>query len=558
MKISIIIIAFVVCSCSFNYERVQCKFLSADPCLNADSLKSNVMMAYEVWGQRPWSSDYNDDDVLNYILPPRIADEPVEYYWRSDIPQWLNINYQGEEVLELARKINSVIDVDVRPQDWANKQMGYTATKSGKFGKCDDRAILATMAMRSMGVPAAIDIIPMWGGTNNGHSCCSVILPENFIYTFQEAKDDGTTLCLRNKVPKVYRRTFFEDTTLLTYPVRYTEEIPDLFNDFRLKDVTYEHKVGCRDLEIQASFQTDNNLGYLAIFHPNGWFPIAFGTRSGENIKFRHVGTGTDMYGQNMLKGENIGNGILYLPIIYDNGSVPVGPAFIAGQGGLQFLCPSNETETVILHRKYPKLERILGFSERMIGGVIEVADNADFSDAVPVHYIYDCPLSRTQNVCLEQQITSRYIRFRKPSGTLSIAELLAYDNKGKRVEGTAISCAPLDKSEKQNINDNDPLSYVEVPNGLNLWVGLDLGKLTDISSIGFCPRNDDNDISPGDTYELFYWNDEWISLGEKTADSFEMVYHNVPKNALLWLRNKSKGKEERPFTYENCKQIWW
>ena len=97
-------------------------------------------MAYEVWGQRPWSSDYNDDDVLNYILPPRIADEPVEYYWRSDIPQWLNINYQGEEVLELARKINSVIDVDVRPQDWANKQMGYTAgyfSFNSQGGRCD-------------------------------------------------------------------------------------------------------------------------------------------------------------------------------------------------------------------------------------------------------------------------------------------------------------------------------------------------------------------------------------------------------------------------------------
>ena len=107
-------------------------------------------------------------------------------------------------------------------------------------------------------------------------------------------------------------------------------------------------------------------------------------------------------------------------------------------------------------------------------------------------------------------------------------------------------------------IRDNNPLTFIEIPNGLDLWVGLDLGRHENISSIGFCPRNDDNDISPGDIYELFYWDGEWKSLGEKKACTHELNYHNVPKNALLWLRDKSKGKEERPFTYEHNTQIWW
>ena len=34
--------------------------------------------------------------------------------------------------------------------------------------------------------------------------------------------------------------------------------------------------------------------------------------------------------------------------------------------------------------------------------------------------------------------------------------------------------------------------------------------------------------------------------------------YDNVPGNALLLLRNHTKGKEERIFTYENDEQIWW
>ena len=69
---------------------------------------------------------------------------------------------------------------------------------------------------------------------------------------------------------------------------------------------------------------------------------------------------------------------------------------------------------------------------------------------------------------------------------------------------------------------------------------------------------HDSNEVVPGDDYELFYWNDEWCSLGRKTAGHDTLVYVEVPKNALLWLHNHTQGKEERIFTYESGKQIWW
>ena len=37
-----------------------------------------------------------------------------------------------------------------------------------------------------------------------------------------------------------------------------------------------------------------------------------------------------------------------------------------------------------------------------------------------------------------------------------------------------------------------------------------------------------------------------------------ELVYDNVPAGALLILHNHTKGKEERIFTYENGRQVWW
>lgn len=62
-----------------------------------------------------------------------------------------------------------------------------------------------------------------------------------------------------------------------------------------------------------------------------------------------------------------------------------------------------------------------------------------------------------------------------------------------------------------------------------------------------------------GDTYELLYHDGqrEWRTLGGQKAVSSSLIYENVPDNALLWLRNHTRGKEERAFYYEHGKQIF-
>ena len=69
---------------------------------------------------------------------------------------------------------------------------------------------------------------------------------------------------------------------------------------------------------------------------------------------------------------------------------------------------------------------------------------------------------------------------------------------------------------------------------------------------------HDSNEICVDNEYELFYWNMKWISLGRKLAVDNKLHYDDVPKGALLWLKNHTQGKEERIFTYEDGKQVWW
>ena len=67
------------------------------------------------------------------------------------------------------------------------------------------------------------------------------------------------------------------------------------------------------------------------------------------------------------------------------------------------------------------------------------------------------------------------------------------------------------------------------------------------------------NLIKIGDTYQLFYWDiNGWVLLETKVASKNSITFDNVPKNALLILRDLTRGKQERIFTYENNKQVFW
>ena len=89
-------------------------------------------------------------------------------------------------------------------------------------------------------------------------------------------------------------------------------------------------------------------------------------------------------------------------------------------------------------------------------------------------------------------------------------------------------------------------------------FIALDMRRKLKISKISYSPRTDNNGVFPGDEYELFYWEDGWKSLGKKVADDYKIMYDNVPENALLLLHDHTRGKEDRIFTYEDDRQIWW
>lgn len=525
---------------------------------NKDSVRFNIDHVCNSWRSTPWHTDYKKDVFYEYVLPMQIASEPLEYYWRTDILKHLHISSPIKDVEELSEEINRQVIINTSRDSWGAPLLGYTKTIQGNYGRCDDRAILLAMAMRAYNIPSAYEIIPRWGSSNNGHSVCSLIKPDGSTEVFQSPHDEGNVFLL-HKTPKVYRYAFSPQTETAVYKYRKTETLPDLFTDFRLKDVTSFHSIGFQDVTLEVDTTLESKIVYLSVFSTDNWFPIAYAARKGKQVEFKDVGNGTNKHGKNSTLGDDIGFGILYLPCYHiEDEIVPCcDPIIISPEGIRKITCNPQVKEKLTLYRKYPRFQRIKKFADEMVDGVIEGAKRADYSDAETIHYIFQTPLSGLQKVPVDGKY--RYIRYRKPQGIFSIGELGVFDPSG-----TKLTCTlHVDKTLKyepeiKNVIDGDPLTYYSLTGGVDVWAGVDLGTVKNIGAVEFAPRNDDNSISVGDDYELFYWKGEWISLGRKKAMEDKLEYDHVPKGALLWLRNLTKGREERPFTYENGRQIWW
>ena len=56
----------------------------------------------------------------------------------------------------------------------------------------------------------------------------------------------------------------------------------------------------------------------------------------------------------------------------------------------------------------------------------------------------------------------------------------------------------------------------------------------------------------------MMWKDDQWISLGRKYADRPSVTFSNIPEGGLFLLKDITKGNDERIFTYEGDRQVWW
>ena len=200
---------------------------------------------------------------------------------------------------------------------------------------------------------------------------------------------------------------------------------------------------------------------------------------------------------------------------------------------------------------------------KRTQGGRFQVANKEDFSDSITIATIGNITETRFYSLLTEYDGSFRYFRYLAPDGSYgNMAEVEMYDDEGirpkiKRMFGQRYA---VNGHKLENLFDGEVLTFYSRRFPDDGWAAVEFEEPQHISRVRFLPRNDDNFIRDGEQYELFYWDGRrFASIARMEGNEEGVLYvDNVPTHALLLLRNLTKGKEERIFTYEDGEQVWW
>ncbi|TCO04426.1 hypothetical protein [Natronoflexus pectinivorans] len=491
------------------------------------------------------------DGILVQLPAEQMCDD---FIWHLEKAENINDDFI-DNTIRAAQKISEITN----RFHWSGSYASFGAISPIKlldytYGSCVEQTAFQTMVLRSMGVACATDFVFNYPERDAGHSWSVIFdLRGNTIQNnCHNPVGAGTWVDVFAK-GKVYRETYSINRNSLFVINNGKESIPSQFRNPYFKDVTAEY---CDVVDVAVDIHYDthegNAFGYLMVFNNRGWVVTTWGERSRNNkVIFK------DLEPRGM-----------YLPAFYVNGRFEAfnEPFYFDSLGTIHHIRASkDQTQDITLLRKFPNRLVDESYHPLIVGGEFQGANKRDFSDARTIGIItQDMTEPIFHTIDVEPSSKFRYLRYIGPDGGhCNINTIVFYDANGEVINGKVIGTeGSLDNSgrTKHMVFDGNVLTYFDAPEPSGGWVGLQLSEPKAVSKIHFATRNDGNMVEVGDEYELFYWfNREWASMGRRIADSNELVYESVPMGGLFWLRNHTKGWEERIFTLDaNNHQIWW
>jgi hypothetical protein len=440
----------------------------------------------------------------------------------------------------------------------------------GHRGDCREMTNLAAYSARALGVPVAIDYTPQWGNHYSGHIWNSLIVNDSSSLSFigVEGKPGDYTSVTRGegKLAKAYRysQKIIETSFAARAGTMGINEVPKTIANPRIIDVTPLY-TETKDFTLKIKGKNGTPV-YLCIFHGGDWRAMDGGFIVENEVSFKQIGCN-----------------ILYLPMFYNSKKhKPAGPPVIVQyEGGLREIKTDHEEpRTIKIYRKYPfkRYRTKWNLSQYLISARFEGSNTPDFSNPAllyqapePMKWYYKNDINgRTvrdgiqyeqlwEQTPIYHADSFRYVRMKAGDNIpFKLGELEFYAGpdtvlvKGKPMGNLPRPERAFDGVPGYSIVKEDELEK-------DRWVGLDLGEKKAISKIRYLATNDKNEITPNKIYELYYWKDKWISLGSQIANAHYLEFTGVPGGGLYWLNCiDCSSAEERPFTIENNKQVWW
>ena len=416
-----------------------------------------------------------------------------------------------------------------------------------RTGNCHEEACYAVSLCRYLGIPATIDFTPHWGNRSQSHEWAVLIKEDGTGMPFymKAVLGDTTTYFHPYRKPKVLRTRFAVDTTYQR--IIDKDHLPEQWMLFPCyQDVTKEYCSAADAYVPVPDSLCGHGVAYICVFDNRKWVPVFWGEMKEGGVTF------TDM-----------AYGIMYIAAVSEPGGMKTfgNPFYFDMEGKMHNVkLAKDDKQQMTLRRKFPFLGEQDHFNARMARGRFQAANKADFSDAKDLYYFPGITNGNWYDIAVEDKQSYRYVRYLGPDGSYcNINEMQFFDQHGKRLNGKIIGTQGSAGQEKEKVFDGDILTGFNGISPDGHWVGLDFGQPQNIGRIKFIGRNDGNTIEIGDTYEFYCWDGgEWRLLDTRTADDNVLTYKDIPIHGLYVLRDKTKGWEERIFTYENDRQVWW
>lgn len=499
--------------------------------IKSDFLIRHIDYLFEAIEKRPWLNNLTFEQFCEHILPYRVGYEPPQLYHKfqdslytteiQKLSDYDDIKYSGTNLSKILNDpfyYNTLGEIKLL---YKGKVIAYN------LEGCVAQAVLKSWLAKLGLYPVSIDFIPAFPDKNNRH--CWVTHINNHFNNGLEAEAFE-----REKLGKIYRKTYAHNF----HPLEDNEEyIPLFFREPFYKDVT-SYYTSTRDVIVKPLSPVTARYAYLCVFNDLKWEPIAYAKQRNGKFLFKEVG-----------------RGVVYQPAIYEGGHLKYisYPFVLCAAGKLQILKPKPlEKISLKLKRKYPQSLEVRKLNECFLYARIEASDDSLFRKPDSIGIFLEIDKYQWSRSRIHSQKTYRYWRICSDD-YFTVAECVLYDSAGKRVRPSNFTKEPF-YSAKMAF-DNDPLSYAWCKQGM-VW---DMGEKKSLSRIECLLRNDGNEIWPGHWYELLY-NDgkRWHSLGIQEAKDYSVTFHEIPANALMWLKDLTTGNEERIFVCENNEVRFW
>lgn len=553
---------------SFSLSNLSAKYDLKE--LDSAYICNNIEWSFKVWKEQPWGKNVSFDDFCEYILPYRIGDEkPSEwkqlYYEKYNhyLAPLLDSTYSDRDdpVVVVKLLMDSITkDSETYFTMTAPPSYPHIGAETALFqsGSCRELTDYAVYVCRALGIPCHIDFMIARGDNNADHFWISYKDKSGELYV-QDYPHSLTIVRLAvlrfESKAKVYRHTFSLNHNVRNEIMSLDRSAPPFFERPLFRDVTlFNAGHYIQNLKICSSQLYNNDskgkIAYLCLSKQMEWVPIAYAKFDRNDLSFKDVQKGAVM---RVATWEN-------KRLVFQTDPFTVD--YLSNK--MTFFPSKDSLQNVILYAKF-KLDEENFFRGRMLGGVIEGSDYPDFRKKDTLYVVNKVPQRLNTSVNISAEKAYRYLRYYGAEGMhCNISELSFYENindtvavKGKII-GTPGDWQGAGTHEYTNVFDGKTWTSFDYKDGSGGWAGLELDRPTKISRIVYTPRNRDNYLRPGDTFELFYCDKEWKSLGLiKDNNSDSLLYKDVPRGALLYLKNHTRGIQERIFTFENGEQKW-